>query len=261
MEQDVVRAIEFRGLLLGEGGHQSYFLVQRQLGDRAASLGNPTEPPKSSSNRQQTINSPIREHSRALYRRKNTLGVAVSAQSQQSQGLCRERRDRRSEFLQIDGIKNDFVGHLAWTQKTLRGIPAKCALINNKVRHRAKPAHRTIIAFEILARPCGIGDAILVQDDRNLMPLASFQEIFGEGGMSAADKIQEVERAFIALESVAKMNELDRTSMQEANPIQHPAKRENGMLAWTTTDSREGSGMRQACRQSEGSAHYLTDVA
>ena len=125
--------------------------------------------------------------------------------------------DRGSEFLQIDGIKNDFAGRLAWTQKTLRGIPAKCALINNKVRHRAKPAHRTIIAFDILARPCGIGDAILVPDDRNLVPLASFQEIFGEGGMSAADKIQEVKRAFIALESVAKMNELDRTSMQEAN--------------------------------------------
>ena len=118
-----------------------------------------------------------------------------------------------------------------------------------------------ILAFDIVARPCRVSDAILIPDHGNLEPLASLQEIFGEGGVSAADKIQEVKRVFIPLESVAKMNELDRTSMQEATPIQHPAKRENGMLAWTTTDSREGPGMRQACRQSEGSAHYLTDVA
>ena len=45
MEQDVVRAIEFRGFVLCERGHQSHFLVQGELGDGAASLGDATEPP------------------------------------------------------------------------------------------------------------------------------------------------------------------------------------------------------------------------
>ena len=89
MEQDVVRATEFRGLILGKGGYQSHFLVQRELGDGAASLGNAAPPTKSSSNCQTAIKSPIRENSRTLYGRKNTLGVAVSAQGQQSQGLYR----------------------------------------------------------------------------------------------------------------------------------------------------------------------------
>ena len=118
-----------------------------------------------------------------------------------------------------------------------------------------------IIAFDVRARPCRVGDAILVPDKGKLKPLASLQEIFGEGWVSAANKIKEVKRVFIPLESVAKMNELDRTSMQQATAIQHPAKRENGMLAWGPTDSREAACMRQARRQSEGSAHCLTDVA
>jgi hypothetical protein len=49
-----------------------------------------------------------------------------------------------------------------------------------------------IVAFDIVACPCGISDAILIPDDGNLEPLACFEEIFGEGGMSAADKIKEV---------------------------------------------------------------------
>jgi hypothetical protein len=49
-----------------------------------------------------------------------------------------------------------------------------------------------IVAFDIVARPCRISDAILIPDDGNLEPLASLQEIFGEGGGSAADEIKEV---------------------------------------------------------------------
>ena len=78
------------------------------------------------------------------------------------------------------------------TEKTLCGIPAKRALVNYEVCHRAGPPHWMIVAFDIVACPCGISDAILIPDDGNLEPLACFEEIFGEGGMSAADKIKEV---------------------------------------------------------------------
>jgi hypothetical protein len=94
--------------------------------------------------------------------------------------------------LQIDGVKNDFTGRFAWTQKPLCGITTKCALINDKVRHRAKPPHGTIIAFDLLAGPRRIGDSILIPDHGNSKPFASLQEIFGEGRVSAADKIKKV---------------------------------------------------------------------
>jgi hypothetical protein len=79
--------------------------------------------------------------------------------------------------------------------------------------------------------------------------------------VSAADKVKEVKRVFITRESVAKMNQLDRTAMEQATALQHPAKRKNGVLARTAADGREASCMRQARRKSQGSAHCLTHIA
>ena len=56
------------------------------------------------------------------------------------------------------------------------------------------------------------------------------------------------------------MNQFDRTSMEQATAVQHPAERKNGVLPWTETDSRKAACMRQARRKREGSAHRLTHV-
>src|SRR4029453_5048718 len=99
MKKDVMTTIELRGFFLSERRHQSHFLSERALGNRAASLGSTPGPPKPPRNGQQTVDSRLHERSRAVYGRKDTLGVAGSAQSQRSQGVCWERTGRGPEPL------------------------------------------------------------------------------------------------------------------------------------------------------------------
>ena len=115
-------------------------------------------------------------------------GLAVDRLHQRQEAVCGPASDQ----LQLAGL-----------EEAPEAAQQVVAVLVDK--HLARPVEAGVIhqgqvvelrlpacAFDLLAGPRRIGDSILVPDDGNSKPFASLQEIFGEGRVSAADKIKKV---------------------------------------------------------------------
>jgi hypothetical protein len=165
------------------------------------------------------------------------------------------------EFPQVHRIEENFTRRVGMPQETFCGIPAKRTLVNDVSRLRAQSPHGVVVSIRVLARPCGVGDSILIPDEGDAELVAAIEKILGKGRRGAADQIEEIERSFVPGICVAKMNQLDRSAMNQAAPFQYSAKGNDRRSALAAADGGQSASMREARRQRERATQRGTDIA
>ncbi len=78
---------------------------------------------------------------------------------------------------------------------------------------------------------------------------AAGDKVFGEGGQGAAHQVEKVKGFFMTSEGVAKMNQLDRSAMNQTAFFQNAAKGEHRRATVAAAQGRDLPAVRESSRE------------
>ena len=131
---------------------------------------------------------------------------------------------RGLEFFNINRIEENLGGCIVRTKKTMGGLLAKAALVNDKVGHFTKPPHRPVEPLAFPSGPRRVSHAVLVPENFDAARPAKFEERLRALGKAAADGIKDGEFALVARQFIPKGKQLHGPAVNGASIVQNTSK-------------------------------------
>jgi hypothetical protein len=193
-------------------------------GDLVLKIKLPVWPLEASSNRESGIDSLSAQDGQHVENMDNAIPGAVRASGQKSQWLVGGEGRRRLEFFHIDGIEEGLGEDIARTKKTMGGLFAKAALVDDEVGHFTQPPHRPVEPLAFPSSPSRVSHAVLVPENFYTTRPAKFEQSLRTLWKTAANGIKDGELPLVARQRIPKGNQLHSPAVNGASIVQNISK-------------------------------------
>jgi hypothetical protein len=224
MDENMVRGVKRHGIGLGESGNPMHMLLNFSPGDLVLEIKLPVWPLEASSNRESGIDSLSAQDGQHVEDMDNAIPGAVRASGQKSERVVGGAEPRGLEFFNINRIEENLGGGIARTKKTMGGLLAKAALVNDEIGHFTQPPHRPVEPLAFPSSPGRVSHAILVPENFDAVRPAKLEESLRTLWKAAANGIKDGELPLVARQRIPKGKQLHSPAVNGASIVQNTSK-------------------------------------